>query len=68
MAITLGVNIDHAIIAGIGVDIAETNRFSNLYQRYGERFAQRILTANEQRQWQARTLLSWYRVSHNQTA
>ncbi len=43
------------MIAGIGVDIAETIRFSNLYERYGERFARRILTDNELEQFHRRT-------------
>lgn len=42
------------MIAGIGVDIAETNRFSDLRQQYGERFAQRILTGNELKQLQGK--------------
>ena len=42
------------MITGIGVDIAETNRFSDLCQRYGDRIARRILTANEQEQFNAR--------------
>ncbi len=40
------------MIAGIGVDIAETDRFVALYKRYGERFTQRILTSYEQKQLQ----------------
>ena len=39
------------MIAGIGVDIAETARFEALYRRYGERFARRILTAGEYREF-----------------
>ncbi len=42
------------MIAGIGVDIAETNRFEALYERYGERFSQRLLTVYEQEQLSAR--------------
>ncbi len=42
------------MIAGIGVDIAETVRFVDLYQRYGERFTQRILTIHEQEQFKAK--------------
>lgn len=42
------------MIAGIGVDIAETARFSALYDKYGERFARRILTAEEFSQLQRR--------------
>ncbi|MCP4490731.1 MAG: holo-ACP synthase [Gammaproteobacteria bacterium] len=42
------------MIAGIGVDIAETSRFSNLYERYGERFARRILTDAELEQFHRR--------------
>ncbi len=36
------------MIVGVGVDIAETIRFENLYSRYGERIARRILTDSEQ--------------------
>lgn len=42
------------MILGIGVDIAETIRFSVLYDKYGERFARRILTDNELIQFQRR--------------
>ena len=35
------------MIVGVGVDIAETKRFENLYSRYGERIARRILTESE---------------------
>lgn len=36
------------MIVGVGVDIAETKRFENLYSRYGDRIARRILTESEQ--------------------
>ena len=36
------------MIIGVGVDIAETERFEKIYARYGERIARRILTKNEQ--------------------
>ncbi len=42
------------MIAGVGVDIAETIRFSNLYERYGERFVRRILTDAELEQFHRR--------------
>lgn len=42
------------MISGIGVDIAETIRFSKLNEKYGERFARRILTDDEFRQFQRR--------------
>lgn len=35
------------MLAGIGVDIAETARFQRLQQRYGDRIARRILTPRE---------------------
>lgn len=35
------------MILGIGVDIAETGRFQQLYERYGERIVRRILTERE---------------------
>jgi holo-[acyl-carrier protein] synthase len=36
------------MIVGVGVDIAEIERFKDLYSRYGERIARRILTESEQ--------------------
>jgi holo-[acyl-carrier protein] synthase len=35
------------MIIGIGVDIAEIARVDALHEKFGERFAQRILTADE---------------------
>jgi len=35
------------MIIGIGVDIAETERFERIYSNYGGRIARRILTSNE---------------------
>ena len=35
------------MIVGIGVDIAETARVEKLIAKYGQRFARRILTADE---------------------
>jgi len=35
------------MIVGIGVDIAEVARFDRLHEKFGERFAQRILTPDE---------------------
>lgn len=35
------------MIVGIGVDIAETIRFENLYARFGDRIARRLLTDYE---------------------
>jgi holo-[acyl-carrier protein] synthase len=35
------------MIVGIGVDIAETARMEELIAKYGQRFARRILTADE---------------------
>jgi len=35
------------VIIGIGVDIAETARVEKLVAKYGQRFARRILTADE---------------------
>ena len=32
------------------MDIAETQRFTSLYQQYGDRFARRLLTSKEQQQ------------------
>jgi holo-[acyl-carrier protein] synthase len=42
------------MITGIGVDIAEINRFEKLLQRFGERFAHRLLTPSEYTQFQRR--------------
>ncbi|MDH5354480.1 MAG: holo-ACP synthase [Gammaproteobacteria bacterium] len=42
------------MISGIGVDIAETVRFSKLHEKYGNRFARRLLTNNEFGQFQRR--------------
>ena len=42
------------MIVGIGVDIAETARVRKLAARYGERFAQRILTADEHAEFERR--------------
>jgi holo-[acyl-carrier protein] synthase len=38
------------VIAGIGVDIAETERFESLYRKYGDRIVKRLLTSGEQEQ------------------
>lgn len=35
------------MIVGIGVDIAEIVRFERAWERFGQRFAERILAANE---------------------
>ena len=35
------------MIGGIGVDIVETARIERVYERFGARFARRILTADE---------------------
>ncbi len=35
------------MISGIGVDIVETARIERIWARFGERFARRILTAEE---------------------
>ena len=35
------------MIIGIGVDIAEIARVDSVHEKFGERFAQRILTADE---------------------
>lgn len=43
------------MIAGIGVDIAETKRFTALYEKYGDRFVQRILTTGEYQQMKKRS-------------
>jgi holo-[acyl-carrier protein] synthase len=40
------------MIAGIGIDIAETSRFLAMHEKYGERFARRILTDFEHQQLQ----------------
>lgn len=35
------------MIYGIGIDIVETQRVARLLEKYGERFARRVLTARE---------------------
>ena len=42
------------MIVGIGVDIAETARFEAMAQKFGERFARRILTDDELREFERR--------------
>ena len=42
------------MIAGIGVDIAETIRFESLLARFGERFARRVLTEAERAEFERR--------------
>ena len=42
------------MIVGIGVDIAETARVEELAARFGERFARRILTADERAEFDRR--------------
>jgi len=41
-------------VIGVGTDLLETRRMDRVWQRHGERFAQRILTAPEQALWQQR--------------
>jgi holo-[acyl-carrier protein] synthase len=42
------------MLFGIGVDIVEISRFQRLMDRYGERFAQRLLTPGEYEQFRRR--------------
>lgn len=42
------------MIAGIGVDIAETERFEKIWARFNGRIARRILTENELNEFQRR--------------
>ena len=42
------------MIVGIGVDIAETNRFEKIFARYSGRIARRILTESEQLEFERR--------------
>jgi len=48
------------MIIGIGVDIAETARVEKLNAKYGQRFAQRILTADELLEFDRRKRSSSY--------
>jgi holo-[acyl-carrier protein] synthase len=48
------------MIVGIGVDIAETARVEKLSARFGQRFAQRILTADELLEFDRRQRSSSY--------
>ncbi|WP_221799071.1 holo-ACP synthase [Oceanobacter mangrovi] len=43
-----------AQVVGIGTDMIRQQRVAAVYQRKGERFVQRILTAAEQQLWQQR--------------
>jgi len=51
------------MIIGIGVDIAEIARVDQLCERYGERFAERILTASELDEYRERRRGSSYLAS-----
>ena len=51
------------MIIGIGVDIAEIARVDKLCERYGERFAERILTLDELREYRERRHGSSYLAS-----
>ena len=42
------------MITGIGTDLCDTRRIAAALQRFGERFAQRILAEGEYRTWQRR--------------
>jgi len=42
------------MIIGIGVDIAETERFEKIFARFGERIARRILTESELAEFERR--------------
>ena len=48
------------MIAGIGVDIAETARFEDLLARFGERFARRVLTEPERVEFERRRRSATY--------
>ena len=48
------------MIVGIGVDIAETDRIAKLSAKFGERFARRILTADELLEFDRRKRSSSY--------
>ena len=51
------------MIIGIGVDIAEIARVDRLREKFGERFAQRILTADELLEYRRRKNSSNYLAS-----
>ena len=51
------------MIAGIGVDIAETARFEQLLARFGERFARRLLTDAEHAEFERRRRPATYLAS-----
>lgn len=42
------------MVFGIGVDIVEIDRFGGMVERFGDRVARRLLTANEFEQFQQR--------------
>ncbi|NOU01075.1 MAG: holo-ACP synthase, partial [Gallionella sp.] len=43
------------MIFGIGTDVVEFARIENLFARYGERFARRVLSEREWAEFQANT-------------
>jgi len=43
------------VIAGIGVDLVTTSRIAAVYQRFGDRFARRILAQHEMTQYRKST-------------
>ncbi len=42
------------MIVGLGIDLVSITRIRGLWERYGERFAQRVLTAEEWREFDER--------------
>lgn len=48
------------MITGIGTDLLEIDRIASVFSMHGERFLQRILTPNEQREASTRTSIANY--------
>ena len=48
------------MIHGIGIDLVEAVRIERLLERYGERFAQRVLTDTEQAAYKASARPIWF--------
>ncbi|MCX7945493.1 MAG: holo-ACP synthase [Hydrogenophilus sp.] len=42
------------VVVGVGVDLVEVARVKAILERFGERFAERVLSVEEQEEWQER--------------
>ena len=48
------------MILGIGIDLVEKARIDDLYERYGDQFARRILNAGELEKFSRSTRKGWF--------